>query len=153
LAFLVPVVLILLVNFVAFILILRSLFTAGTKVTSDRKTKGITQARRSIAILVVLGLTWVFGILAIKDAKLVFQYLFCIFNSLQGLLVFIFYCVLSRDTRQKWRALFTKKEKSDMSSRGFTKKMSNIYTASSSLNSSMNNRGSSINDAISLETK
>ena len=83
--------------------------------TTDRKTKGITQARRSIAILVVLGLTWAFGVLAIKDAKLVFQYLFSIFNSLQGLLIFVFYCVLSKDTRNKWKALFAGKRKADLS--------------------------------------
>ena len=100
-------------NFVVFILIVRSLLTSGNKVTTDRKTSSITQARRSFAILVVLGLTWIFGILAIKDAKLVFQYLFCIFNSFQGLLVFIFYCVLPRDTRRKWKSLCFGKRKSD----------------------------------------
>ena len=114
-AFLAPVVLILLLNFIAFGLILHSLLTSGTNVTSDRKTSGITQARRGIAILVVLGLTWVFGVLAIKDAKLVFQYLFCIFNSLQGLLVFLFHCVLSRDTRQKWKRLFLTRTNADLS--------------------------------------
>jgi hypothetical protein len=117
-------------------------------VTSDRKTKGITQARRSIAILVVLGLTWVFGILAVKDAKLVFQYLFCIFNSLQGLLVFIFYCVLSKDTRIKWKELFSKKKKSDTirhNGRDSSNKMSNSFqTASSSLNAAMTHSGNSM---------
>ena len=115
-ALLAPVLLILLINFIAFILIVRSLLTSGTKVTADRKTSGITQARRSFAILVVLGLTWVFGILAIKDAKLVFQYLFCIFNSFQGFLVFIFYCALPRDTRRKWKSICLGKRKSGMSS-------------------------------------
>ena len=148
--------LILLFNFVEFVLILRSLLASGTKVSSDRKTSGITQARRSFAILVVLGLTWVFGILAIKDAKLVFQYLFCIFNSLQGLLVFIFYCVLSKDTRRKWKSLWSSKGKSDTSisphhHKVTSSRTSNIYTGSSSLNASMNHRGSSINNAISIE--
>lgn len=115
-ALLAPILLILLVNFIAFILIVRSLLTTGTKVSADRKTSGITQARRSFAILVVLGLTWVFGVLAIKDAKLVFQYLFCIFNSFQGLLVFIFYCALPRDTRRKWKSLCLDKGKSGVSS-------------------------------------
>ena len=114
-AFLAPVLLILAFNFVAFILIIRSLLTSESKVTTDRRTSGITQARRAIAILVVLGLTWLFGALAINDAKLVFQYLFCIFNSLQGLFVFIFYCVLSKDTRKKWKKLSSKKRKPDSS--------------------------------------
>ena len=57
-------------------------------------------------ILVTLGLTWLFGAVAIGDAKLVFQYLFTIFNSMQGLLVFIFYCVLSVQTRTKYKTHF-----------------------------------------------
>ena len=74
--------------------------------TADRRTSGITQARRAIAILVVLGLTWIFGVLAINDARLAFKYLFCVFISLQGLLVFIFYFLLLKDnkkTRKKLR--------------------------------------------------
>ncbi len=154
-AFLAPVLLILLINFIAFVFILRSLLNSGSKVTTDRKTKGITQARRGIAILVVLGLTWVFGVLAIKDAKLVFQYLFCIFNSLQGLLVFIFYCVLSKDTRNKWKVLCSGKGKLVISSGRYHQAQSdsrfqevtpsntsrNSNTGISSLTSSSNNAG------------
>ena len=92
---------------------MRSLLTAGSKVTANRKAGGLRQARRGAAILVTLGLTWLFGVLAISDAKLVFQYLFCIFNSIQGLLVFIFYCVLSVETRTKYKALFGKDQEKD----------------------------------------
>ena len=115
-AFLAPVLLILVFNFIAYVFILHSLLNTGLKVTANLKTSGITQARRGIAILVVLGLTWLFGVLAIKDAKLAFQYLFCIFNSIQGLLVFIFYCALSKETRKKWKiSLFSRKQKSNTS--------------------------------------
>lgn len=100
-AFLTPVLIILVGNSVAFVLIFHSILTSGNKVTADRKVGGLVQARRGAAILIVLGLTWLFGILAISDAKLTFQYLFCIFNAFQGLLVFVFYCVLSADTRAK----------------------------------------------------
>lgn len=117
-AFLAPVSFILLINFIAFVLILRSLLASGKKVTGTKKTKGITQARRSIAILVVLGLTWLFGILAIRDAKLFFQYLFSFCNSLQGLLVFIFYCVLSKDTRTKWKSLYSATKRTSDSTNG-----------------------------------
>ena len=110
-AFLAPVMLILVGNSVAFVFIIRSLLTSGSKVTADRKAGGLRQARRSAAIFVVLGLTWLFGVLAVNDAKLAFQYLFCIFNSTQGFLVFIFYCVLSVETRAKYKVLFCRKEK------------------------------------------
>ncbi|CAB4013760.1 adhesion G- coupled receptor G7-like [Paramuricea clavata] len=141
-AFLGPTLLILFMNFIAFVFILRSILTSGTKVTADRKTSGITQARRGIAILVVLGFTWLFGVLAIRDAKLVFQYLFCIFNSLQGLLVFIFHCVLSKDTRRKWKSLCSSKGNDTSSGR---------YHHHASLNLSSNRAASAANHADSME--
>ena len=147
--------LVLLINFIAFVLILRSLINSGAKVTSDKKTRGVTQARRTIAILVVLGLTWVFGVLAIKDAKLVFQYLFCIFNSLQGLLVFIFYCVLSKDTRRKWKVICFGKTKADTSTGRYPKATDSKFQEVSPRNSLNTKTGKfslvSSKHAVSLE--
>jgi hypothetical protein len=107
-AFFTPVTLIIVGNIVAFCLIIRSLITSGTKVTSVRKASGHLQARQGIAIMVLLGLTWIFGIFAINDAKLAFQYLFCIFNSLQGFFVFIMFCVLPDGTRRQLQTLIRK---------------------------------------------
>ncbi|XP_028416707.1 adhesion G-protein coupled receptor G6-like isoform X1 [Dendronephthya gigantea] len=108
-AFLAPAVVIFTGNIVAFCFIIRSLLTSGTRVTSDRKTSGFQQAKQGIAIMVLLGLTWLFGILAIDDTKVVFQYLFAIFNSLQGLFVFIFFVILPTGTRQQLRKFARKK--------------------------------------------
>lgn len=58
-----------------------------------------TQVRIAVSCCTLLGLTWLFGVLAISDARLPFQYLFCIFNSLQG--AFIFYFNILRQTRVK----------------------------------------------------
>ena len=96
----------------AFCFIIRSLLTSGNKVTCDKKTTGYQQAKQGIAIMVLLGLTWLFGILAIGDAKIAFQYLFCIFNTLQGLFVFIFFVVLPNGTRQKLQKLTKRKTRS-----------------------------------------
>ena len=104
-------VLILLVNSVVYVLIIRSLLTSGSKVAADKRATNLQQTRRAAAILVVLGLTWLFGVLAIRDAKIVFQYLFCIFNSIQGLLIFLFYCVFSADTKAKYKRLCCRKSK------------------------------------------
>ena len=111
-AFLTPTILILVGNIVAFCFIIRSLLTSGNKVTSDKKTTGCQQAKQGIAIMVLLGLTWLFGILAIGDAKMAFQYLFCIFNSLQGLFVFVFFVVLPNGRRQKLQKLRKRKTRS-----------------------------------------
>ena len=100
-----------------FCFIIRSLLTSGAKVTSSiQKVSGYQQARQALAIMVLLGLTWLFGILAIGDAKLAFQYLFCIFNTLQGLFVFILFCILPTETRRQLRNLFGKKGNGNASS-------------------------------------
>lgn len=108
-AFLTPVSLVFIGNIIAFCLIIRSLLTSGNRVNSTRKISGYQRARQCIAITILLGLTWVFGILAIDDAKLVFQWLFCIFNSLQGLFVFFFNCILNTGVRQNLRERIRKK--------------------------------------------
>ena len=108
-AFLTPTMLILVGNIVAYYFIIRSLLTSGNKVTSDRKKIGFLQVKQGIAIMVLLGLTWLFGILAIGDAKATFQYLFCIFNTLQGWFVFLFFVVLPSGRRRQLQKLGRKK--------------------------------------------
>ena len=109
-AFFTPVTAIIVGNIVAFCFIIRSLLTSGNKVTSTvQKASGLQQARRGIAIIVLLGLTWLFGILAVNDAKVAFQYLFCIFNTLQGLFVFILFCILPTTIRKQLRDLLRKR--------------------------------------------
>ncbi len=49
------------------------------------------------------GLTWVFGFLAIEDARIVFQYLFCIFNAFQGFFIFVLHNIREPSVRQAWR--------------------------------------------------
>jgi len=53
----------------------------------------------------IMGLTWVFGALAFDYAAVVFQWLFTLFNSLQGLFIFIFHTFRNREIQrevQKW---------------------------------------------------
>ena len=53
------------------------------------KTSHLERVRQGVKACAVLfpllGLTWVFGVLSVTDAGLVFQYIFTIFNSLQVL--------------------------------------------------------------------
>ena len=56
--------------------------------------------RQAICISLLLGLAWVFGILAsINSAEIVFAWLFVIFNAFQGVGIFIVFCVLQDDVR------------------------------------------------------
>jgi len=50
----------------------------------------------ALALEVLLGLTWVFGYFYISEAAIPMAYLFTIFNSLQGLFIFVFHCILNK---------------------------------------------------------
>ena len=63
------------------------------------------QIRGAFTVMFLLGVTWVFGPLAIKEAKVVFNYLFCILNSLQGFLIFVFRCLFNPEVRMCWLQL------------------------------------------------
>lgn len=53
----------------------------------------------AIAQLCVLGIMWIFGCFQFDEGTLVMSYLFTILNSLQGVLVFIMHCLLSKQVR------------------------------------------------------
>ncbi|KAJ7389150.1 hypothetical protein OS493_033236 [Desmophyllum pertusum] len=83
------------------------------KMQSDKTSEleKIRQGLKACAVLFpLLGTTWVFGILSVTDAGLVFQYIFTILNSLQGLFIFIIHVLRNSDVRaaflrrkQKWK--------------------------------------------------
>lgn len=47
----------------------------------------------AVVLVVLLGLTWIFGFLYVNRDTLVMAYMFTIINSLQGLFIFLFHCV------------------------------------------------------------
>ncbi|XP_028826038.1 adhesion G protein-coupled receptor L3 isoform X4 [Denticeps clupeoides] len=56
----------------------------------------------AIALLCLLGLTWAFGLMYINESTVITAYLFTIFNSLQGMFIFIFHCVLQKKVRKEY---------------------------------------------------
>uniref|UniRef100_A0A6Q2WSB4 Adhesion G protein-coupled receptor L3.1 n=1 Tax=Esox lucius TaxID=8010 RepID=A0A6Q2WSB4_ESOLU len=56
----------------------------------------------AIALLCLLGLTWAFGLMYINESTVVMAYLFTIFNSLQGMFIFIFHCILQKKVRKEY---------------------------------------------------
>lgn len=81
-----------------------------TRMHSTKDTSNVKQGLKACVVLFpLLGLTWVFGILSITDAGLVFQYIFTILNSLQGFFIFVIHVLRSSEVRaaylrkkQKW---------------------------------------------------
>ncbi|EDO45462.1 predicted protein, partial [Nematostella vectensis] len=96
--FVAPVLLISLVNFIILIRVVREMTRLQNSKSSD--TSNTRQSVKACVVLFpLLGLTWVFGVLAVTDAGLVFQYLFTILNSLQGLLIFVLHVLRSSEIR------------------------------------------------------
>ena len=64
-------------------------------------------------ILSLFGLTWLFGAFTVTQSALyVFSTLFVVFSSLQGFFIFVFLCILSKDTLKCYRSIFCRWNKS-----------------------------------------
>ncbi|KAK3705871.1 hypothetical protein RRG08_058952 [Elysia crispata] len=102
--FAIPVGLIILTNLVVFVLVTISLCRRKdmSKHSSQTSNQTVVNIRASFICFCVLGLSWIFGFLAIEDARLVFQYLFCITASLQGFIVFLMMTARDKQVRQYW---------------------------------------------------
>ncbi|XP_022088720.1 uncharacterized protein LOC110978214 isoform X2 [Acanthaster planci] len=91
-----PIGLILIHNIVTFVLVMRSLLKVKEVSRSQQISKRLQNA---VGISVLMGLTWCFGFLAIEEATVAFQLIFCLANSFQGLIVFIMFCVRREEVR------------------------------------------------------
>ena len=61
--------------------------------------------------MALLGLTWIFGAIAIDGCKVTFLYLLYSFNTLQGFLVFIFFGISPSETRTQLQNVFQRVSK------------------------------------------
>ena len=85
------------INIVVIALVIRQIMrpVPGKHVTEKTQIEKVkTGIRRSVAILPLLGITWLFGLLSFSSATVTFKYIFSITNSLQGLMIFVFHCLL-----------------------------------------------------------
>ncbi|XP_062601069.1 adhesion G-protein coupled receptor D1-like [Saccostrea cucullata] len=95
-----PVACIVLINIIIVIILSVTLCSMGY-VPQDKTRNRILAGIKSICTLLpVLGVTWLFGLLSINDDVVVFQYIFALFNSFQGLFIFISKCLLSKKIRK-----------------------------------------------------
>ncbi|XP_030850153.1 adhesion G-protein coupled receptor G2 isoform X3 [Strongylocentrotus purpuratus] len=111
-----PIGLILTCNCITFTIVIYKL-TCGRKTFSatstrlSKKERGaktrietIRRAQNAVAIGTLLGLTWVFGFLAVGDGRMVFGALFAFLNSLQGVFVFLLFGIRQPEVKEKLRA-------------------------------------------------
>nr|XP_054768439.1 adhesion G-protein coupled receptor G2-like [Lytechinus pictus] len=107
-ALLFPLAAVLLLNIVCYILVMKTLTCSRMKIRVTKIEKGklhdlATRLQQALAIGLLTGLTWLFGFFAIGRMSAVFTWLFCICNSLQGLCVFLLFCVFRPELRRAWR--------------------------------------------------
>ncbi|BFY99738.1 hypothetical protein BsWGS_02778 [Bradybaena similaris] len=59
----------------------------------------------ALAIEVLLGLTWTLGYFLINEDSLPLAYVFATLNSLQGLFIFVFHCLLNKKAQKEYRLM------------------------------------------------
>lgn len=119
-----PVCLIIILNVFFFIVTVWKLAQKFTSLNPDlsklHKIKAFTVT--AIAQMCILGLMWVFGAFMFEGGPVAIVYIFTILNSLQGALIFIMHCLLSKQVRDEYAHFLScictpqKKRYSDFSS-------------------------------------
>ncbi|XP_045880534.1 adhesion G-protein coupled receptor D1 isoform X1 [Meles meles] len=104
-AFVAPALCIIVVNVGILIAVTRVI----TRISADNyKIHGDPSAFKltvkAVAVLLpILGTSWVFGVLAVNNQALAFQYIFAVLNSLQGFFIFLFHCLLNSEVRAAFK--------------------------------------------------
>lgn len=135
-AFITPVLLIICINLIVMCAVLRVLISsvaAPTELSNNKTKEQIRAALKAMVILMpILGTTWLLGMFAVNEETIAFQYIFAILNSLQGVFIFMFYCVLNREVRAALKRLHEK----HTSTKGLSKS-----TGDTSINGDFKERG------------
>ncbi|WAR24970.1 AGRG4-like protein [Mya arenaria] len=133
-AFALPVSGIIVINVVIFVVTVVSIFRRGKGLRSNQKRHkmAMTNLQAAITSFVLLGLTWLFGYLAVADARLIFQYVFTILNSLQGFFIFVLFVLRKRKVREQWYFICCKGVEKGRVSRSLSASNSNSTYSNSS---------------------
>nr|CAH0104256.1 unnamed protein product [Daphnia galeata] len=86
-----------------------SIIAAGRGLRTNQSESKQTKDKLWASFLnfILLGLTWIFGFLAIGATNaVIFSYLFCVTSSLQGFIIFVLYVGRDPSTRKMWLELF-----------------------------------------------
>ena len=102
-----PVILVLLLNYIVLIIIIKKIHNKTKKRHQDKNhfKRLVIDARNAFVVNSLLGITWVFALFAVSGVTMLFQWLFCIVNSLQGFFIFIFYIVRDQEVWNNWKKL------------------------------------------------
>ncbi|XP_053710283.1 adhesion G protein-coupled receptor L2 isoform X13 [Synchiropus splendidus] len=107
-SFIGPVTFIILLNLIFLVITMYKMVKHSTtlKPDSSRLENIKSWVMGAFALLFLLGLTWSFGLFFINEASIVMAYLFTIFNTFQGMFIFIFHCLLQKKVRKEYSKCF-----------------------------------------------
>ncbi|ELK08546.1 adhesion G-protein coupled receptor G7 [Pteropus alecto] len=99
-SFIVPVILILISNVVIFIIIVvQVLWKNNQNLASTKKVSSLKKILNTLSIAVIFGITWILAFLMLIDnnnIRNIFSYMFCLFNTTQGVQIFVFHTVKTK---------------------------------------------------------
>ncbi|XP_038444353.1 adhesion G-protein coupled receptor G4 isoform X4 [Canis lupus familiaris] len=98
--------LIFLMNLSMFCTVLAQLNSMNSQSRRTRRKMILHDLKGTTSLTFLLGLTWGFAFFAWGPVRIFFLYLFAIFNTLQGFLIFMFYCVMKESVREQWQIHF-----------------------------------------------
>ncbi|XP_004606877.2 adhesion G-protein coupled receptor G7 [Sorex araneus] len=105
-SFVIPVTIILISNIAIFIIItVKVLWKDNHKLTSTRKISSIKKILSTLSVAVIFGITWILAYLMLidnDDTRIVLSYFFCLFNTTQGVQIFILYTVKTKVFQNKF---------------------------------------------------
>lgn len=107
---LLPVGIIVLLNFGVFIAIMLNICRTHECVSIEAPQQKLRAFCLMVLLVFMLDLPWIFGFLGEFFTALIFNYLFCILATLQGLVLFLFYIALNSDVRNQYYNLIYKKK-------------------------------------------
>ncbi|XP_023567988.1 adhesion G-protein coupled receptor G6 isoform X2 [Octodon degus] len=91
-------------NVAMFIVVMVQICGRNSKRSNRTLREEVLRNLRSVVSLTfLLGMTWGFAFFAWGPLNIPFMYLFSIFNSLQGLFIFIFHCAMKENVQKQWR--------------------------------------------------
>ncbi|XP_029308770.1 adhesion G protein-coupled receptor L2b.1 isoform X12 [Cottoperca gobio] len=107
-SFIGPVTFIILVNVIFLMVTMFKMVKHSTSMKPDSSRLGGIRSwvMGAFALLCLLGLTWSFGLFFLNESSIVMAYLFTIFNTLQGMFIFIFHCLLQKKVRKEYSKCF-----------------------------------------------
>uniref|UniRef100_A0A3B4FJP6 Si:ch211-241f5.3 n=1 Tax=Pundamilia nyererei TaxID=303518 RepID=A0A3B4FJP6_9CICH len=105
-----PVCVIIIINIFFFLITVWKLAQKFSSLNPDldnlHKIKAFTIT--AVAQLCVLGIMWIFGCFQFEESTVAMSYLFTIFGSLQGVMLFIMHCLFSKQVREEYENILAR---------------------------------------------